>query len=88
MSSIFENDLVLLEDIEHGLPDLAGLLAGVNAGPDAGLLVVTGDGSSLLVVSSKTLLESIGVIVGTVDEGLASDIILHLLLGRAEDGVI
>ena len=45
-----------LDDVEHVLPDLAGLLAGVDALPDADLLVVVDDGGGLLVVGAEALL--------------------------------
>lgn len=77
-----------VEDLEHVLPDLAGLLGGVETLPDTGLLVVADDGSRLGVVGSEALLEGLRVVVGALDEGLASDVILHILLGRVEGAVV
>ena len=77
-----------LDDVEHVLPDLAGLLAGVDALPDAGLLVVVDNGGGLLVVGAEALLQGVGVVVGALDEGLAGDVVLHVLLGGVEGGVV
>jgi len=77
-----------VEDLEHVLPDLAGLLGGIETLPDTGLLVVADDGSRLGVVGSKALLEGLRVVVGALDKGLASDVILHVLLGRVEGAVV
>jgi hypothetical protein len=78
----------LLKDAQDVLPHSSGLLAGVNASPDLGLLVVVDDGRGLVVVGSQTLLEGGLVVVGTLDEGLASDVVGHGLLGRVEDLVV
>lgn len=80
--------LVTIEDGKQGLPDLTGLLAGVNGLPDAGVLVVADDGRRLLVVGLETLAEGLGVVVGALHEGLASDVVLHGLLGRVEGQVV
>ena len=79
---------LLLENTEQALPHLAGLLAGVNASPDTSLLVVFDDRGCLGMVSCKTLLQRVGVVVGTLNQGLAGDIILHIVLGRVEDLVV
>lgn len=78
----------LLEDSQDVLPHSAGLLAGVDASPDVGLLVVRDDRAGLVVVGSQALLEGGLVVVGTLDEGLASDVVGHGLLGRVEDFVV
>ena len=78
----------MAEDTEKALPDLARLLAGVNAAPDTSLLIVLADGGSLGVVCHQTLLKSIGVVVGALDERLASNVVLHRLLGRVKDLVV
>lgn len=80
--------LVAVEDGQQALPDLAGLLAGVDGLPDARLLVVAHDGGSLLVVGGKALLERVGVVVGPLDQGLARDVVGHGLLGRVEGQVV
>ena len=55
--------LVAVEDGEQALPDLAGLLAGVDRLPDARLLVVADDRGRLLVVGIEALAEGVGVVV-------------------------
>lgn len=80
--------LVAIKDGQQRLPDLAGLLAGVNGLPDAGVLVVADDGRRLLVVGLEALAEGLGVVVGALDEGLASDVVLHGLLGGVEGQVV
>lgn len=78
----------LFDDLQHALPYLAGLLARVNALPDARLLVVADHRGGLGVVGAETLLQGLGVVVGALDEGLAGDVVLHVLLGRVERAVI
>jgi hypothetical protein len=80
--------LVAVKDVEQALPDLAGLLAGVDALPDASVLVVADDGGGLGVVGGEALLEGLGVVVGALDEGLARDVVLHVHLGRVEGAVV
>lgn len=63
-------------------------MAGVNALPDARVLVVADDGGGLLVVGGETLLERVGVVVGALDEGLAGEVVLHVDLGRVEGAVV
>jgi hypothetical protein len=63
-------------------------LASINTSPDVGLLVVVDDRGGLVVVSGQTLGESCLVVVGTLNEGLASDVVGHGLLGRVEDLVV
>jgi len=80
--------LVAVKNGQQALPHLAGLLAGVDSLPDARLLVVADDRSSLLVVGSKTLLKSFGVVVAALDQRLAGDVVRHGLLGRVEGSVV
>ena len=80
--------LVGVDNLEHVLPYLAGLLAGVNALPDASLAVVVDDGGGLLVVGGETLLEGVGVVVAALDKGLAGDVVLHVLLRGVEGAVV
>lgn len=40
------------------------------------------------MIGAETLLQSFGVVVGALDKGLASHVILHILLGRVEGAVI
>ena len=80
--------LVLVENAEQALPHLAGLLAGVNAAPDAGLLVVLAHGGGLSVVGGQTLGQGFGVVIGTLDQGLAGDVVLHVGLRGVEDLVV
>jgi len=80
--------LLLLENTEQALPHLTGLLAGVDAAPDAGLLVVLRHRSGLSVVGGQTLGQGIGIVIGTLDQRLAGDVVLHLGLGGVEDLVV
>lgn len=80
--------LGLVEDTENALPNLTGLLAGINTTPDTSLLVVGADGGGLGVVGGKTLAEGVGVVVGSLDQRLAGDIVHHVLLGGVEDLVV
>ena len=80
--------LVAVKDGEQALPDLAGLLAGINSLPDAGVLVVANDGGGLLVVGRKTLLKRLGVVIRALDEGLAGGVVGHGHLGGVEDLVV
>lgn len=77
-----------MEDTQQALPDLARLLAGVNAAPDAGLLVIIANRGGLGVVGSEALGECVGIVIGTLDQRLAGNVVLHLLLGRVEDLVV
>jgi hypothetical protein len=79
---------VLLEDVKHALPDLTGLLRGVNLLPDAGVAVVVNDGAGLLVVGTEALAESALVVVGALDERLAGDVVDHVGLRGVEDLVV
>lgn len=77
-----------LENTEKTLPDLTGLLASVDTAPDAGLLVVVDNGGGLGMVGGQSLFQGCGVVVGSLNQGLAGDVVLHVLLGRVEDLVI
>jgi len=77
-----------VEDTEQALPDLTRLLAGINSLPDSSLLVVTNNWCCLVVVSHETLLESVCVVIRSLDKWLASNIVLHGLLGWVEDLVV
>lgn len=77
-----------MENTQKALPHLARLLAGVNTAPDSGGLVVLADGGGLGVVGSQTLGQSVGVVVGALDQGLAGNIVGHVALGRVEDLVV
>ena len=80
--------LALVENVEQALPDMAGFLASIDKLPDASLLVVVDHRAGLLVVGSQSLLESSLVVVASLDQGLASDIIGHVRLGGVEDLVV
>lgn len=80
--------VLLLENTEQRLPHASWLLGGINAGPDACLLVVTNDWCGLLVVGNKTLLEGLGVVVGALNQRLTGDIVLHVGLWWVEDLVV
>lgn len=77
-----------LKDTEKTLPDLAGFLAGVDTAPDTGLLVVVDNRGGLGMVGDQSLFQGCGVVVGTLNQGLTGDVVLHVLLGRVEDLVI
>jgi hypothetical protein len=79
---------LVVEDLEQALPNLTGFLARVDRLPDAGLLVVPNDRCGLGVICDEALLKGLGVVVGALDEGLASDIVDHVALGRIEDLVV
>lgn len=80
--------LVLVENTEKALPHLARLLAGIDTPPDASLLVVVNNRSSLSVVCRQTLGKGVGVVVGTLDKRLAGDVVLHVFLGGVENLVV
>lgn len=80
--------LWLVDDTEQAFPNLSWFLASINALPDVSLLVVSYDRGGLLMVGNEALLQSIGIVVGPLDQRLASDIIFHGLLGRIEDLVV
>jgi hypothetical protein len=73
---------------KHISPNVFGILGCVKSFPDAGLLVVRNDGCGLLMVGSKSFLQRVCIVIGTLDQGLASQVILHGLLGWIEDLVI
>jgi hypothetical protein len=77
-----------LDNLQHVLPYLAGLLAGINALPDASIPVIVDDGASLGMVGAETLLEGLLVVIGALDKRLASHVVLHILLGRVESSVV
>ena len=79
---------LVVDNAQNRLPDLARLLAGINTLPDTILLVVTDDRSGLSVVGTEALLESFSVVIGTLNKGLAGDVVLHVLLGRVEGPVV
>jgi hypothetical protein len=79
---------VLLEDVEHALPHLARLLRGVDLLPDASVAVVVNNGAGLLVVGTETLAKSALVVVGALDQRLASNIVDHVGLRGVEDLVV
>lgn len=76
------------ENTEKALPHLARLLASVNSAPDTSGLVVVADRGGLGVVSSQTLSQGVGIVIGTLDQRLAGDIVDHVALGRVEDLVV
>lgn len=63
-------------------------MAGVDATPDTGLLVVINHWGGLGMVGSQTLGQGVGVVIGTLDQGLAGDVVLHVILGGVEDLVV
>lgn len=77
-----------MENTEEALPHLARFLAGINTPPDAGLFIIVSNWSGLGVVCHQTLVEGVDVVVGALDQRLASDVVLHILLGRVENLVV
>lgn len=61
---------------KHFFPDLLRRLAGVKTPPDTFLLVKVGDGRSRLVVRLETLLESVGIVVRTLNKRLSGNVVL------------
>lgn len=51
-------------------------LGGIDSSPDTLTLVVVGDGLSLFMVTFETLHESLGVVIRSLDQWFASDIVL------------
>jgi hypothetical protein len=80
--------LLAVDNLQHVLPHLAGLLAGIDALPDTGGAVVVDDRGGLLVVGVQALLQGLGVVVAALDQRLASDVVLHVILGGVEGGVV
>lgn len=74
---------LLLEDLLQVIPHDGRRLCGVETVPQALLAVVLYDGSSLLVVRRQALGERVDVVVRTLDEGFAGDVVREGLLRRA-----
>jgi hypothetical protein len=79
---------LLSQTLENISPHLLRVLGSIDALPDTGLLVVAHNGLGLLVEGDEALLEGVGVVVGSLDQSLAGDIVNHLLLGGVEDLVV
>ena len=73
----------LVEDGIERSPDSLGGLGGVNTVPDTLLLVVFSNRGGLLVEGVQTLLQGLSVVIRSLDERLAGNVILHGDLGRA-----
>jgi hypothetical protein len=74
----------LLENLGEGGPDSLRGLRSVDSSPDALLLVVLSNGTGLLMVRLEALVEGLSGVVGALDEGLASDVVDHVLLRGRE----
>lgn len=72
------------QDSRDTSPNKLGALSSINRTPDASLFIVINDGARLLVVCRQALLKGFGVIVRTLDEGFACDVVRHVLLGRVD----
>lgn len=81
-------ELGLLEGSLDGRPNQLGALGGIDTSPNTSLSVVIHDRDGLLVVRYQSLLEGLGVIVRSLDQGLTSRVIGHRLLGRVEFTVV
>lgn len=77
-----------LQDIQNALPHLSRLLAGINSLPDARLAIVICHRGRLVVVGLEPLLQRVFVVVGSLDQRLAGDVVCHVLLGRIEDFMV
>jgi len=80
--------LLRLKNSQEALPDLTGLLACIDALPDASLLVISNDWGGLLMISDQSLLQRLSIVIRSLDQWLASDIILHIALRWVEDPVV
>lgn len=72
--------LLAFQDTADTSPDQLGALSGIDRGPNTGTLVVVNNRASLGVISVQSLPEGTDVVVGTLDEGLAGDVVGHGLL--------
>lgn len=77
-----------LHNVEHVLPYLSRLLASIQTLPDTSLLVVTHNGAGLRVVGAQALVQGLSVVVAALNQRLARDVVLHVLLGRVEGTVV
>lgn len=64
------------------------ILAGINSRPDTFGLVVANNRGSLLMIRSQSLLKSFCVIIASLDQGLAGDVVLHSFLWWVEDFMV
>lgn len=77
-----------VENAEDALPHGTWVFTGIDAGPDASVLVVSYYWACLIVICAQSLLQYLGVVVGSLDQRLAGDVVLHRFLGRVEDLVV
>ena len=85
---MFRNLLVCGEDGTQVVPNDLGRLCSVDTMPEALGLVVVNDGAGLSVVGFETTGEGLGVVVGALNEGFASDIVNTSLFGWAADTIL
>jgi hypothetical protein len=78
----------LAEDSRQAVPDNVGVLSGIDTVPDTLLSVVVDDRDGLFVVRIQTLLQGLSVVVGSLNEGFAGDVVSEGLLGRVEFDVV
>lgn len=76
---------LLLKDLDQVTPDDVRALCGVDARPDALLLVVACHGIGLLVVGVETFAQGFCVVIASLDERLASNIVLSSDLRGSAD---
>ena len=81
-------DLFLAQALQDVVPDLGWLLRGVDSAPDASLLVVLDNRLGLLVVGDQSLLQGVFVVVRSLNQRLAGDVVGHVLLRRVEQLVV
>lgn len=76
--------VLLFEDGRDTGPDELGRLGSIDGGPDTRLFVIVDNGTRLRVVRAQPLFEGLGVVVRSLNEGLASLVVGHGLLGRVD----
>lgn len=75
---------LVVKDTKYALPYSTRVLACINTRPNTCLLVVCDYWTRLIVVCTQSLLEDLCIIVGSLDQRFARNIVLHRLLGRVE----
>lgn len=77
-----------LQNIQDIFPYLARLLAGINTLPNASLFIVIDYRGCLVVIYSESFLKRIGIVVASLNERLAGNIILQWLFRGVEGCMI
>ena len=82
------SSLLRVKNSQKALPDLTGFLACIDAFPNTSLLVISNNWGSLLMICDQSLLQGLSIVIRSLDQRLASDIILHVALRWVEDPVV